>query len=113
MTITYNTGNQDQIVHMLNDQMTKIDGCVNLSIVKICYDVILPNINVTVSILGVDITSFKLDPMDTCQTVNIDVGVASGSLTLCFKERCLTLSGEVSMLFAGTTHFDNVKIVCL
>lgn len=104
--------NASDLIYMQNS-MEPIKGCLNIAILKLCYDIVLPaKATIVLSILGVEAGTIKLDLADPCQTITINAGVASGEITLCFKDKCLLLSGAICAL-GQCISFDDVKVICL
>ena len=86
-------------------------GCISLGPLKLCYELDLPKITITLSVLGVTIAKVVLDPRRPCQRISINVGLARGYVELCIKGSCLILNGEICIL-GSCTRWNNRQIVC-
>ncbi len=100
-----------ETVSRIQQQMQAMDGCINLGPLKVCYHIQLPKIVITVSVLGITIGTITLDPTNPCQTLKIDLWVASGKIELCIKGSCLKLSGEVCAV-GQCVNWNDITIIC-
>ena len=95
----------------IQENMKEQSGCVSLGPLKICWTLNIPEIRVTISVLGITVGTIVLNPTKPCQRISINVGVARGYIELCIKDSCLILNGEIC-IFGSCTDWKNKKIFC-
>lgn len=95
----------------IQENMKEESGCISLGPLKICWTLRLPEIRITVSVLGITVGTIVLNPTKPCQRISINVGLASGYIELCIKDSCLVLNGQICIL-GNCTTWKNKTIFC-
>jgi hypothetical protein len=95
----------------LQEHMKEISGCLSLGPLKLCWNIQLPSVTVTVSVFGITLGTIHLDPSKPCQRLSINLHLVSGYVELCIKDSCLVLNGQVCK-FGSCTNWNNKTIFC-
>lgn len=95
----------------LQEHMKEQNGCTSLGPLTLCWKIQLPEITITVSVLGITLGTIVLNPTKPCQTLKVNAGIASGEIKLCIVGSCLKLSGKVCM-FTNCAKWTDKTIFC-
>lgn len=101
----------EETLAALQDTMKDVSGCVNFGPLSLCYSIVGTDIVVTATVFGIRIGRVRLSPTKPCAKISINLYLVSGSIELCLKDRCLTLSGKVCKL-GNCARWNNVRVVC-